>query len=47
MVELAKVQDEIVGDGAATVVIITGEVPVKARDLLDHGIHRNVVMSSY
>ena len=39
MVEVAKTQDNEVGDGTTTAVIIAGELLVKAEDLIEKSIH--------
>jgi thermosome len=47
MVEIAKTQDDIVGDGTTTAVILAGELLAKAKELLDHNIHPTLVVSGY
>jgi thermosome len=47
MVEVAKTQDDMVGDGTTTAVILAGELLGKAEDLLDQKIHPTVVVSGY
>ncbi|MDI6884483.1 MAG: thermosome subunit beta [Hadesarchaea archaeon] len=47
MVEVAKTQDDMVGDGTATAVVLAGELLRKAEELLDQGIHPTVVVSGY
>ncbi|RLG31839.1 thermosome subunit, partial [Methanosarcinales archaeon] len=39
MVEIAKTQDDEVGDGTTTAVVIAGELLKKAEDLLEQDIH--------
>jgi thermosome len=47
MVEVAKTQDDMVGDGTTTAVILAGELLGKAEELLDQKIHPTVVVSGY
>jgi len=47
MVEVAKTQDEEVGDGTTTAVIIAGELLHKAEELLDQTIHPTVIAAGY
>ena len=47
MVEVAKTQDEEVGDGTTTAVVIAGELLHEAERLLDQGIHPTVVAIGY
>jgi len=47
MVEVAKTQDEAVGDGTTTAVIIAGELLAEAEKLLDQQIHPTVVTKGY
>jgi len=47
MVEVAKTQDDEVGDGTTTAVVLTGEILSKAEDLLDQGIHSTVIARGY
>jgi thermosome len=47
MVEVAKTQDDMVGDGTTTAVVLAGELLRKAEELLDQGIHPTVVVSGY
>ena len=43
LVETAKKQEEIVGDGTTSVVVIAGELLAKAEELLDEGIAVKIV----
>ena len=43
LVEVAKTQDEEVGDGTTTAVVIAGELLKKAGDLLDQNIHSSII----
>ena len=47
MVEVAKTQDDMVGDGTTTAVVLAGELLRKAEELLDQNIHPTVVVSGY
>ncbi|UCG45972.1 MAG: TCP-1/cpn60 chaperonin family protein [Candidatus Bathyarchaeota archaeon] len=47
MVEVAKTQDDEVGDGTTTSVITTGELLVKAEELIEKGVHPTVIIGGY
>ena len=47
IVEVAKTQDEEVGDGTTTAVIIAGELLHKAEGLIDQSIHPTVIAAGY
>ena len=47
MVEVAKTQDDMVGDGTTTAVILAGELLRKAEDLLIQSIHPTVIVKGY
>lgn len=47
MVEVAKTQNEEVGDGTTTSVILAGELLKKAEELLDQEIHPTVIARGY
>ncbi|MHA2272048.1 MAG: thermosome subunit alpha, partial [Candidatus Hodarchaeales archaeon] len=47
IVELAKTQDDEVGDGTTTVVVIAGELLKKAEELLDEDIHPTIIVEGY
>ena len=47
LVEVAKTQEDEVGDGTTTAVIIAGELLKKAEDLLDQDIHPTIVAMGY
>lgn len=47
MVEVAKTQDDMVGDGTTTAVILAGELLKNAEELLDQNIHPTVLVSGY
>ena len=47
LVEVAKTQDNEVGDGTTTVVVLTGELLEKAEKLLDKDVHPTVIVEGY
>ncbi len=47
MVEVAKAQDDMVGDGTTTAVVLAGELLKKAEELLDQNIHPTVIVSGF
>jgi len=47
MVEVAKTQDDEVGDGTTTAVILAGELLKRAELLLDDEVHPTVIVSGY
>jgi thermosome len=47
MVEIAKTQDNMVGDGTTTAVVLAGELLRQAEELLDQNIHPTVIVSGY
>lgn len=47
MVEIAKTQDEEVGDGTTTAVVIAGELFKKASELLDQEVHSSIIIRGY
>ena len=47
LVEVAKTQDNEVGDGTTTAVVLTGELLEKAEKLLDKDVHPTVVVDGY
>ncbi len=47
VVEIAKTQENEVGDGTTTAVIIAGVLAKKAADLLDQDIHASTIISGY
>jgi thermosome len=47
MVEIAKTQDDMVGDGTTTAVILAGELLQKAEELLNQNIHPTVIVGGY
>ncbi len=47
VVELAKVQDDEVGDGTTTVVIVAGELLKQAEELLAQDVHASIIVEGY
>ncbi|HIH11793.1 TPA: thermosome subunit, partial [Candidatus Woesearchaeota archaeon] len=47
VVEIAKTQEDVVGDGTTTAVVLAGELLRKAEDLLDQNIHPTVVAKGF
>jgi thermosome len=47
MVEIAKTQDDMVGDGTTTAVVLASELLRKAEELLDQNIHPIILVSGY
>ncbi|UCD40577.1 MAG: TCP-1/cpn60 chaperonin family protein [Candidatus Bathyarchaeota archaeon] len=47
MVEVAKTQDDEVGDGTTTAVVIAGELLSKAEDLIAKNVHPTVIIDGY
>jgi len=47
MVEVAKTQDDMVGDGTTTAVILAGELLRRAEELLNQNIHPTVIVGGY
>ena len=47
MVEVAKTQDEEVGDGTTTAVVLAGTFLEKAEKLLDDSIHPSIIINGY
>jgi T-complex protein 1 subunit alpha len=47
LVELAQLQDQEVGDGTTSVVIVAAELLKRANELVKSGIHPTIVMSGY
>lgn len=47
IVEVAKTQDDMVGDGTTTAVVIAGELLKQAEALLDQNIHPTVIVRGY
>ncbi len=47
LVEVSKAQEDEVGDGTTTAVVVSGELLKKAEDLLDQNIHPTVIVHGY
>jgi len=47
MVELSKAQDDEVGDGTTSAVVVAGELLSKAEELLDNNLHPTVIVEGY
>jgi thermosome len=47
LVEVAKTQDDLVGDGTTTAVVIAGELLKEAEKLLDQAIHPTIIASGF
>jgi len=47
MVEVAKTQDDEVGDGTTTAVVLAGELLKRAENLLDDDVHPTVIVAGY
>lgn len=47
MVEVAKTQDDEVGDGTTSAVVLAGELLSKAEQLLDKDVHPTVIVDGY
>ncbi len=47
VVEVAKTQEDIVGDGTTTAVILTGELLRRAEELLNQNIHPSIIVNGY
>jgi thermosome len=47
MIEIAKTQDDMVGDGTTTTVVLASELLKKAEELLDQYVHPNMLVLGY
>ncbi|HEX58609.1 MAG TPA: thermosome subunit, partial [Methanomicrobia archaeon] len=47
MVEIAKTQDDEVGDGTTTAVVIAGELLKEAEELLEQEVHPTLIAAGY
>jgi len=47
MIELARAQDEEVGDGTTSVIILAGEFLTAVESFLEREIHPTVIVSAY
>src|SRR3989337_963600 len=47
LVEVAKTQDDEVGDGTTTAVILAGELLKKAESLVEQNVHPTIIVNGY
>lgn len=47
MIEISRTQDEEVGDGTTTVIILAGELLSVAQPFLEQNIHPTIIISAY
>lgn len=47
MIELARAQDEEVGDGTTSVIILAGEMLVAAKPFIEKNIHPTEIVGGY
>lgn len=47
MVEVAKTQDDEVGDGTTSAVVLTGELLAKAEELIEKEVHPTIIIDGY
>ena len=47
LVEVAKAQDEEVGDGTTTAVVLAGELLAKAEELIEKEVHPTIIIEGY
>ncbi len=47
IVEVAKTQDAMVGDGTTTAVVLSGELLTEAEELLEQNVHPTVIVKGY
>jgi T-complex protein 1 subunit gamma len=47
MIELSRAQDEEVGDGTTSVIILAGEVLAAVESFLEKDIHPTVIVAAY
>lgn len=47
LIELARMQDEEVGDGTTSVIVLTGEIMQSARPFLEKRIHPSIIVEAY
>jgi len=47
MVEVSKTQDDEVGDGTTTSVVVAGELLKNAEDLIDQNVHPTIIVDGY
>jgi len=47
MLEISRAQDEEVGDGTTSVIILAGEMMVAARPFIERDMHPTIIVSAY
>lgn len=47
MLEVSRSQDEEVGDGTTSVIILAGEMMVAARPFIEKNVHPTIICSAY
>lgn len=47
MIEIARTQDEEVGDGTTSVIVLAGELLANAEPFLEQGLHPTIVIKAY
>lgn len=47
LIELARMQDEEVGDGTTSVIIMTGEMMQSAKPFIENSIHPSIIVKAY
>jgi len=47
MIEISRTQDEEVGDGTTSVIILAGELLAVAKPFLEQNIHPTIIISAY
>ena len=47
VIEIARMQDEEVGDGTTSVVVLTGEIMQSAKPFLERNIHPTIIVGAY
>ena len=47
MIEIARTQDEEVGDGTTSVIVLAGEMLANAEPFLEQGLHPTVIIKAY
>lgn len=47
LIELARMQDEEVGDGTTSVICLTGEIMKSAKPFIEQNIHPSVIVKAY
>lgn len=47
MIELARAQDEEVGDGTTSVIILAGEIMTAVEGFLERDVHPTVIVNAY